>query len=357
MRKTFKGEAIPKQTVHSIYELVANGHKQDLINMIRRESPKLTNKYLSYRQDINTETSSQSDIEADFAANEGASQSDLVTKSAIEMIEHLEGILGSEGLILTDEEIINKAIGNELKIHALEKMKGTDELGVERILLDKFKKNAYEAADLRSIINDYEASMQATDTTDKDSLAPKKNRVPSKESSDIELKREQYKEKMKEVKSILNGERNMDYFHMMTIAMNPDIQKIFGSLDRYSYITAKYNLDYNTLEDTGTDGLTKEFANEDWNMFVNSTDMLGKLEAITKGYLKLENYLNDPIASTIESGYYDIRKVTNEDFMNLQTSVTSFNVAKTSEEREAALNNFIAINKYLEGKGAIKVLP
>lgn len=85
--------------------------------------------------------------------------------------------------------------------------------------------------------------------------------------------------------------------------------------------------------------------------------MLGKLEIITKGYTDLEATLNDAIFKTVDSGYYNIRKMTQKDYMDLEQSIKSFNTAGTSEERSIALNNFIAVNKYLEATGKVKVLP
>ena len=339
IRSRIQGKPVPKQTIHSIYELVANGHKDDLINIIRKESPKLTNQYLSYMQDIDSSTSSKE--ESDFLPKDGTSQADLVSKSAIEMIEHLEGILGSEGLILTDEQIINKAIGNELKIDAFNKLKVEGKhVGIEGLLLEDFKRTAYEAADLKTVISDYENASEDVQNT-----------------SDITLEKDKLKEKMKEVKSILEGERNMEYFNMMTIALNPDVQRTFGALDRYNYIKAKYKLDYNTLPEDGTDGLTKELADQEWTEFSETTNLLEKLKEITRGFVDLEVALNAPIAKTIESGYYDIRRVSQKDFLNLERTIKSFNVATSSAERQTALNNFIAINKYLESTGAVKVLP
>lgn len=272
MRKVFKGEAVKPQTKHSIYELVANGHKKDLIKIIKNEAPKLTNNYLSYRQNINVDSDTKSNMEADFVPSEGASQSDLVAKSAIEMIEHLEGILGSEGLDLTDEEIINKAIGNEIKIDALEKLRIEGKhVGIEGLLLEDYKRAAYEAADLKDALSQKtegaDTKTETKKTKSKDSDKDSKPKEPKKrtkaEEASIQATQEKFDLKMKEVEEILNGERNMKYFNMLTVALNPQISRIFGALDRHSYIEAKYDLDYNQLPDKGTEGLTKESAKEE----------------------------------------------------------------------------------------------
>lgn len=224
--------------------MIANGHKNEVIKAIKTLSPKLTNQYLSYVQDVDVSADSKAD--AEFLPKDGASQADLVANSAIKMVEHLEGVLGSEGLILSDDQIINKAILNELKIDAFNKMKKDGKhVGIEGILLEDFKRNAYEAAELKTSIMDQENSSEGTQN-----------------NSDIDIKKEQLKERLKKVKSILDGELNMKYFNMMTVALNPDIQRTFGSLDRYNYIKAKYNVDYNTLKNSTSDTDSSELSKQ-----------------------------------------------------------------------------------------------
>ena len=115
------GQPMAKTTLYNMYDMIANGYKDDVIKAIKDLSPKLTNQYLSYVQDVDADIANKS--EADFFPKDGASQSDLVANTAIKMVEHLEGVLGSEGLILTDDQIINKAILAEIKIDALNKFK------------------------------------------------------------------------------------------------------------------------------------------------------------------------------------------------------------------------------------------
>ena len=333
-----------KTTLYNMYDMIANGHKDDVIKAIKDLSPKLTNQYLSYVQDVDADVTNKS--EADFLPKDGASQSDLVANVAIKMVEHLEGVLGSEGLILTDDQIINKAILAEIKIDALNKLKKEGKhVGVEGLLLEDYKREAYKAAELKAVIMDYDKASEE---------------VQSK--SDINITKDQLKESLSNVKAILNGERNMKYFNMLTVALNPDIQRTFGALDRYNYIKSKYKVDYNTLQDSADgksvlDGLTKQEADIEWDEFVKSTDMLGKLEIISKGYVELEGALNETIFKTVDSGYYDIRKMTQNDYMDLNRTIKSFNVASSREERDVALSNFIAVNKYLEATGKVKVLP
>ena len=107
---------LPARVNQSIYDLVANGHKEELIKIIKREAPKLTNNYLSYTQNGDALAKSDENADIDYKTADGASQTDLVSNAAINMIEHLEGILGSEGLMLTDDQIMNKAIRDELII-------------------------------------------------------------------------------------------------------------------------------------------------------------------------------------------------------------------------------------------------
>ena len=332
---------LPARVNQSIYDLVANGHKEELIKIIKREAPKLTNNYLSYTQNGDALAKSDENADIDYKTADGASQTDLVSNAAINMIEHLEGILGSEGLMLTDDQIMNKAIKSELIIDAFEKVKQEGKhVGIEGMLLEDFKRTASQIVKSVEEIKAFES-------------APDKE----KNKGSIDLAREKLTQKRAEIKEILNGERNMTYFNRMAAYLNPQIREIFGSLDRYNYIKSKYKLDYNTLEDTGTDGLTKEKADLDWDGFLESTDILGKLEHITNGYLDMEAFLNPSIDQTVSSGYYDIRKESHKTYLNLKEAIKTFNTAGTDAERQRAMQNFININKYIESNGWGKVLP
>ena len=53
------------------------------------------------------------------------------------------------------------------------------------------------------------------------------------------------------------------------------------------------NFLYPTLPESG-EGLTKKSANTEWEEFLDNTDIMAKLEYVTKGYKELEKILNKP---------------------------------------------------------------
>ena len=148
----------------------------------------------------------------------------------------------------------------------------------------------------------------------------------------------------------------MHYFDQIAVYLNPNIKDLFGSLDRETFVQAKYNKSYEDLPDTGLT-LSKEQVDQEWEDFLGSSDMKAKLEIITKVYKDLETTMNNPIKDYIESGYYEERDKVSKAILDLNQTLNLYNLETDEKQKQVLLNNFIAINKNLAASGLVKTLP
>ena len=265
------------------------------------------------------------------------SQADVVVEQTINRIQNLHHILNSEGLNLTDDEIIQKAIRTEVIMKNMdESVTESNPEGLEGLVINDFRNSAAKIVEIKKEITALE----------------------SQEGNEEQIKVQ--KDKLKiykdKVNKILSGEMGMHYFDQIVVSLDPDIQRIFGSLDKGSFIEAKYDVKYTTLPEDGL-GLTKKKADEDWDDFLTSTDVVKKLEIITAAYKKLEQTLNNPIDGYVSDGYIEERIATSKAVIDLEKTIKNYNTATSQEEKSYALTQFKAINKNLESAGIMKILP
>lgn len=311
----------------SIYELVANGHKDDLIREVKKQAKYLTNDSLSYI-----------DENGDYKpVIDGESQADLVTTKAIEMINALDHTFNSEGLNLTDNEIINKALRNQVILTELDNFKSEGKhVGIEGLILDDFRNNALEISKIKDEI----ISLEKIEGTEEQ----------------IKAKKEQLRPLIKRRDDILSGDLGMEYFDQIAVLLNPEIKELFGSLDKETFVKAKYGKSFLDLPLSG-EGVTRESVDQEWQDFLDSTDMKSKLKTITEAYKSLEATLNPTIAQYTSTGYDILRKQVYDTVIDLNRTIQQFNTATDPAVKAQLLDNFIKINNDLEQVGALKVTP
>lgn len=311
----------------NVYELVANGHKDDLIREIQRQSKYLTDSTLSYIDENGEYKPSTS----------GESQADLVATKAIEIIEALDNTFNRDGTNLTDDEIINKALRNQIILTEFDKYKPENKhVGLEGLMLEDFKTNALKISEIRDKIVELE-------------------KQPGTEEQ-VKTLKEDLNPLIQKRNDILNGDYAMKYFDQLAVVLNPEIKELFGSLDKSTFVKAKYNKDYINLPDSG-EGITKELVDKEWQDFLDSTDMIAKIEFITNAYKSLEATLNPTIANYVNSGYDILRKQVFDKIIDLNTTIQLFNTAESPETKSNLIQNFIKINNDLEQLGLLKVTP
>ena len=322
-----KGKISP-EVRKEIYELVANGNKEELIKEIKRQGKHLASNYLSTVNE-----------DGQFVhSDNGVSHADIAIQKAIEVVEQLDVTFNSGGTNLTDEEIMNKAIRTQVFLSEFDKYKTEGKhVGLEGLVITDFRNNALKISE----VSDRITELKKDEDTNK---------------AQIKLEQENLKPLIAKRDKILNGEYGMEYFDRITVALNPYIKDIFVSLDRQSYIKAKYNMDYTTLSESG-EGLTKKSANTEWEEFLDNTDIMAKLEYVTKGYKELEKILNKPIGDYVGSGYDVVRSQVQKHILDLDRTIAQFNTSTDQNTKQNLLNNFISINNSLEQLGLTKVAP
>lgn len=328
MNQTFRGKQITPETKKHIYEYVANGHAQELIKEVKKLSKDLSNEYVSIIEENGQYK----------AASEGDSHADIVSKKTIELIETLDKVFHKEGVHLTDNEIINKAIRTQVLISEFDKnLAEGRHVGLEGLVIEDFRTNALKIVDIANTLTELEKDPDANEGTIK-----------------------QLKEDLKPLRAkrdaILNGEYGMKYFDQISIMLDPNLKELFGSLDRETFIKAKYKQSYDVLPADGP-GLTKKVADDEWEEFLDSTDLMAKLEFITNAYKELENVLNPAIAEYIDSGYIDVIQNVFKSVIDIEKTLDLYNTETDITKKKEIINNFININNKLEQSGHHKVIP
>lgn len=327
--------AISPEVQKGLYHAVANGQGQELKDTAAREVKKMVNSNLSYLE-----------VDGSFKPAEVISQSDLVLQKFNSMIDQISSVLGSENLLLTDEEVINRAIRNKIVLSRMDEMvkemPGYEEsndvnMGLEALALHDYKQSFNIVADLKNQLLEL-------------------NKDPEKNKKRIKEIESQMKPHIEKVNSILAGEEGMKYFNQFAVMLNPEIKDVYGSLDKDTYTRAKYGVDYNDISDSGL-GITKEKIDKEWDEFLTGTDLYGKIELITNAYLEKEKLVNPVIAYYVDNGYYEMEKQLQEILYDINSTINLFNTSGSEETSNAAISNFIKLNQNLEELGVSKVLP
>lgn len=325
-----RNEKISTPTRQSLYELIAGGQKEEVIKVLQSEAKKLGNNYLSAVKQDGVFLPSN---------NERMSQADLISSKAIEMVNAIDGIINSHDLAQSDEEIIRKSLRDNILIKTLSKSKPEGKnIGIEGIILQDYKNN------MRNII-DTESAIRALEKT---------------EGVDKEGKLADLKERLKfhkgNIEKIMSGEKAQDYFDQISFYVTPLVNEAYLMPDKNTYTRMRYDKEFSSLPASGI-GITQESVTKDWEDYLNSTDLIKKLEIATKAYKEIEKAINKPIADYVETGYESTRRDVLNRILDLKNTIRLFNTSGTVEQKEEALKHFIEINDYLDKAGQIKVAP
>ena len=318
------GEAISPETEKSIYELVADGKKDELIKMINKQKHTFGNSYLS----------SQKNEDGTYSpATNGQSQSDFIADIAIQRINEIDGIINGHGLATSDEEIVRKAIRDKIIIDDLEKARPKNDdgtykaVGLEGLILDDYKNNMSKIVKLELQIKGLGESGDNQEQI-------------AKLSEELNI----YK---RNIEDITSGEIGNEYFDQMMMYLSKKVNAPYLNVDKQSFAKHQYNIDYNSLPEKGF-GLTKERITNEWLEYVDSTDLKAKLKVATGTYKEMELTLNKSIAEFVESGYDIVRAQTFKGILDIDETIKAFNTATSDEEKTRLMDKFIAINTQLE---------
>jgi len=204
-------------TEQSVYELVANGHAQELKDIINKTRGNLGNKYIT-----------PMDADGNFQeVKEGSlSEADLIANKAIEMIGSIEGILNNYDLIQSDEQIVQKAIRDQVIIENLNKAKPKDftTVGLEGLVLKDYKDTRDKIVKIQSLITN----------------------LPESEEN-VEVKKrlqKELKQQVDKINDIQEGKYGIKYFRLAEAYLNKDIFAPLLNISKNQFAKEKYNEEY-----------------------------------------------------------------------------------------------------------------
>lgn len=318
-------------TRKEVYELIADGHKDELIAAINSQKGKYGNNYISLIKEDGTYDTTPDGL---------LSQADVISKKSIEMVELLDGILNSQDLKHTDSEIVQKAIRDSVIIKNLNNAKekiGNKNVGLEGLILSDYKTKMHKILDITQKINELTGD-EKTDNKENISL--------------LEEERTIYKN---EINGILKGEKAEEYFNEISFYLNKAISDNWIIVDKDTFSRHKYGKSYKDLPN-GSFGITKERVDKSYKEYIDSKDVFKELKATTKAYLEFEKLFGPAIAKFIDSGYLNEVSKT---FKNLFNNASTRNLFETEEETTLQnIVNYLEISKLTESKpGNTRVLP
>ena len=274
------GQKIQPEEKASLIREIANGNTEQLLKEAEKFR-KLGNSKLSpVLTTINGE-------EINLSVTEGKSQADIVADNLINYIKYVDGILNQEDLKLSDDQIFEKALLNEVAIPILE------ESGIHKIVLSDFNNQVKELVEIRSKI---------------DSIPEDKKEDRSKLESEL-------LEKRNELQSLLNGERYEDYLSQTLFYLIKPIHEPFSSLDIDSFSKHHFGESYYNLSETG-EGLSKLTVKKAYDDFVETKDVKTYLSTMTKAFKDLQEKFSSSIKEYSTSKYGDSRKQVFEKLIN-----------------------------------------
>ena len=323
------GEALPPDTKRSVYQLVANGQTEALIEEVKKQKNKLGNNYIS--------ALSNNDLPTEAAP--GQSQADLIADMAISMIRNIDGIMKAKGLAVSDEDIVRHAMIDHLIIQDLENSKGDSSIGIEGIIVDDFRNAASEILRIESDIK------RLSENKEKE----------EENKEEIKRLKEQSKLLEKRIEDIKEGKLAEDYFTQMLFYLSKDISEHWLNIDKETYTKIKYEKEYNDLEAKGL-GITKEVIDKEWQNYIDSKDLRKSIEVATKAYLALEKEMNPSIAKYIDSGYIEERKKTISNLVDNLKTLKLFDVS-TKESRDNTITHYIRTAKEVESLTGKRIIP
>lgn len=316
-------KALNKDTRTSLYDLVASGHENDIIDFINNNRKKLGNAYISPLNNSGVDEGSN-----------GVTQADFISDTAIKMIKSISAVLDATGLKGTDSEILKRAILDDIIIGQLNDLKESGKnIGIEGLILNDFKTYRDKATDLQLKINEEE-----------------------KAGGDTKNLKEELSIYTNKIKDILSGKNAGEYFDKMMILLNQKTLAPLLNIDRNSYVKNTYGKAYIDLPDAGL-GITKERIDKEWDDLIQNKDLSKHLNAVTGSYLEWEKSLNKPIAEFSESGYSEERAQVYNTILDLKGTLESFNTSGTPEERSVALDRFYQLSEHLKKLGVKTQLP
>jgi hypothetical protein len=240
--------AVQPDTKKSLYELVADGHENEIINYLEKNRRKLGNNFMSPILDADGNA---------LTTEDGKTQADLITDSAIRMVKQISTILDANNLKHSENDIIKRAILDDTIIKDLEKHRVEGkQVGIEGLILDDYKNLLVKIGDLSNQVKNAEG-----------------------EGKETKFLKQELKTYTEQINNILEGKNSGIYFDKMMILLNKNMFSDFLTMDKQSYSKNTYNINYNELPQDGL-GLSKTRIDQEWSNMIEGKDLVKNLNSV-----------------------------------------------------------------------------
>ena len=251
------------------------------------------------------------------------------------MVQTIDGIINSSGLGHSDDEIIKKAIVDNILIKGFEKSKEGGRMGIEGIILSDYKENMTKLVDINIKLGILSADAKED---------------PTKGKEEIKQYREEAKIYNDKINNILTGKNAESYFDQALFYLAKPISESWIAIDKNTYSKTKYGKEYLDLKENGI-GITKERVDKEFKDYKEGKNVKADLEVSTLAYKELEKNLNPSIAKYTDNGYKEERKKTIENLVNFQNTIDLFGTDKE------AIKQYIETVKNIESKTGKRIIP
>ena len=278
------GKPLSPETEYSLTRLIANGKAQDIKNEIDKRINALGNSSMS-------PILSDNNGEKIYLFDDKTSQANVVATAAKKYVDYLDGVLNSENLSQSDEDVIKKTIIDKIKISDLENS------GIDKFILSDFNKLSNEIVTIVSDINKF----------DKESEDGKKK---------LEELNGKLKEKREEVQSLLSGEKSEYYKQLSLFSLNRDLHSPFVSLNVVDYAKQEYNVDFYSLPEDGAVTSKKSVQDEFDNIMSNDENKKDKMKFMYSVFDTMNQKYSNLIGDYAEEKHI----LSREKFVNILTN-------------------------------------
>jgi len=317
---------LSQDTRRSVHELVANGHTDLLLKEIEKHAKKLGN---------NTIAPPATEGAVPVTSEKGESQADIIATSAAAVVRTIHHLMNKEGSIITDDEIIERAMLDHMIVADLKKSRTEGQkLGVEAMIVHDFRQTSQDLLDLNLEIKRLEAE-------EKDSITLTESKGRAKELQ-------------KKLEDIKEGKFSEEYYGQAIWYLSKQISDPWIQIDLESYTKHKYQRDFYSLPKTGL-GITQETVKKKWDSYIEAKDVRHDLEVAYNAYKEQEQNINKSIAN-YEKKYSIERKKTIPNLLDLQKTLNIFDTFNP-EKKQQHLAAFIETAKEYKKHTGENLLP
>jgi hypothetical protein len=221
-----------------ISQYVANGESEELIAEFNRQRSRLGNTSI-------TVPTAEGDV-ASTADGKVYSQADVVVDNAVQFIKNISEILHTDGLAVSNAEIVRKALVDGILLQELDKARGDSKIGIEGLVLSDFTETLDKYVNLNLQIKGLSTTPEA--------------KTQNKESIDRILEEAKiYKTRLDD---ILEGKLAQEYFDQAEFYLRQAISGKYMHIDRETFSMNKYGKSFYSLPKDGV-GITQERVNNE----------------------------------------------------------------------------------------------